>query len=236
MDSELIKLVELTVSEKLTSVTLILIVIGVAASGLGAFFGAYLKRKGDHVAKKEDFELILAQLKNQTHLTEQIKAEVQRDLNAFSDTLVRNRDELIFKRERITVHLNFVLESYVEMYRIAQLIPLRLWIYANKDLEVEADFRKALSQLRAHFGALDCLGVVPLQVHDEFSDQDWRVLSSWEVVLGVAATRTPEYKKDLPNSSKFSSSLYHEEWMKFMSDIEKLGKTIKGLSRDITVL
>lgn len=91
---------------------------------------------------------MLEQLRSQTQATELNKAEIQRELSTFRDTLGRDREVVGFHRERIAEHLNIVINAYVELYAIAQIIPLRLWIYLNSDLETEGRFRSALSQLR----------------------------------------------------------------------------------------
>lgn len=202
-------------------------------SGSWGVFSSYFKRKGEQVATKEDFEEELEQLKSQTQATEVIKAEIQRELSTFRDTLGRDREVAGFHRERIAEHLNIVINAYVELYAIAQIIPLRLWIYSNSDLETEGRFRSALSQLRTHFGALDCMGVLPNEVSKEFTDKDWRVLDSWNDVLAEAALRTPEFRKGHPNHRQFSNDQYNKQWMEFMDKIENLGAVIKGLSRDI---
>lgn len=53
-----------------------------AASMLGAAFGAflsyYMKKKGEHLATKEDFEELLSQIRKTTHETESIKVELSR--------------------------------------------------------------------------------------------------------------------------------------------------------------
>ncbi len=235
MDSELIQLIEKAVHDGLTSVLWFVIVMSIAAAGIGTFLGSYFRRKGENIATKEDFDQLLKQLKDQTKATEDIKAEIQLDLNRFSDALERNREFTGFRRDRIAVHLNIVLDAYIELYAIAQMIPLRLWLSSNTDLETEGQFRAALSQLRVHFGTLDCLGVIPDEINREFTDRDWRVLDSWNDVMSEAAYRTPEYKKEFPNGTEFSGERYHKKWMKFMTTIEDLGKVLKGLSRDIVL-
>jgi hypothetical protein len=209
--------------------------LALLSAGVGAFLGAYLKRKGQHLATKEDFDQLLKQIKAQTQATEDIKGEIQRELNSFSDVLERGRELAGFRRERIAKHLDQVLDAYVDIYAVAQLVPLRKWLYSNTDLETEARFRSALSRLRAHFGALVGLGVIPDPDSREFYDKDWRVLRSWDQVLSQAAYRTPEFRAEHPNSPAFSNEGYHEEWMKFMTQVENLGGVVKNLSRSVSI-
>lgn len=86
MNSELLKLIKQAVEEGIFATSWAIMVLGLISAGLGAFVGAYLKRKGEHIATKEDFDVLLRQIRVQTKATEEIKAEVQRDLNSFSKT------------------------------------------------------------------------------------------------------------------------------------------------------
>ena len=210
-------------------------VLALGAAAIGAFVGAYLKKRGENLATKEDFEDLLQQIKAQTKATEEIKAEVQRDLNSFSDALERGREFAGFRRERIAKHLDQVLDGYVDMYAIAQLVPLRKWLYSNTDLETEARFRSSLSRLRAHFGSLVSLGVISEEDTGSFLDKDWRVLDSWNDLLSEAAYRTPEFRAEHPDSPTFSNQRFHQQWMKFMTHVENLGNVIKSLSRNISI-
>ena len=174
-------------------------------------------------------------LRAQTKATEEIKGEIQRDLDSFSNVLERGREFAGFRRERIAQHLDQVLDAYVDIYAVAQLIPLRTWVYSNTDLETETRFRSSLSCLRAHFGALEGHEVISKEVSAEFFDKDWRVLDSWNDVLGEAAYRTAEFRKALPDSRDFDEQRYKKLWMDFMTNVEQLGVIVKGLSRNVSL-
>ncbi len=53
-----------------------LYILAVIAPFVGAFFGAYFKKKAENLATKEDFESLLVQLKKTTAETEGIKVEL----------------------------------------------------------------------------------------------------------------------------------------------------------------
>ena len=235
MDPELLKFIAGAVHSGLVSASWIVLVVSLIAAGGGAFLGAYLKSKGEHLATKEDFDDLLQQIKVQTKATEEIKADVQRDLNAFSDVLERGREFAGFHRERIVKHLDEVINAYIDLYGIAQSVPLRTWLNSNTDLATEARFRSALSRLRAHFGALESLGVITDEVVGSFRQSDSLILSYWDDVLGEAALRTPEFRKEFPNHAEFSGQQYLRLWATFMDKIESLGNVVKGLSRSITL-
>lgn len=235
MDPELLKLLQQAIRDGISAASWMVMVLTLAAAGIGAFLGAYLKKRGENLATKEDFGDLLQQIKAQTQATEEIKAEVQRDLNTFSDTLERGREFAGFRRERIAKHLDQVLDGYVDIYAIAQLVPVRKWLYSNTDLETDARFRSSLSRLRAHFGSLFSLGVISDEDAAAFRDKDWRVLDSWSALLGEAACRTPEFRAEHPDGPTFSNQRFHQQWIEFMTDVEKLGTVVKSLSGSISI-
>jgi hypothetical protein len=52
------------------------IVLGAIASGFGGYIGAYLKKKGESVATKEDFNDLKEQTRQLTHTTKEIQAKI----------------------------------------------------------------------------------------------------------------------------------------------------------------
>lgn len=60
------------------TVYIVIVAISLIASGIGALVGAYLKRRGENLATKADFEVLLDQVRQQTRETEQIKSEMAR--------------------------------------------------------------------------------------------------------------------------------------------------------------
>jgi len=57
---------------------LLLVVFSLLTAGIGAYLGAYLRRRGENLATREDFDLILKQLSLQTQEVEGIKSEIAR--------------------------------------------------------------------------------------------------------------------------------------------------------------
>lgn len=73
-------LVREAVAQGLASGLWLFVVGTVCASAIGAFAGAYLKKKAELVALDEQFQVTLRQLQEQTRVLEGIKAEVAKDL------------------------------------------------------------------------------------------------------------------------------------------------------------
>jgi len=58
------------------SVYLLFVAISVIGAGVGAYGGAYLKRRAENLATKSDFHSLLAQLRSQTREVEEIRSEI----------------------------------------------------------------------------------------------------------------------------------------------------------------
>lgn len=76
---------------------LLLIAVTFVASACGAFLSAYFKKRGESLATKADFEQLLVQLRQSTHLAEEIKADMQSKYGeqATLRALLRDRTEAI---------------------------------------------------------------------------------------------------------------------------------------------
>lgn len=55
-------------------------VVSVLSAGIGAFFGAYLKKKGENLATHEDLDNLVLQVKATTEATKAIEARITNDL------------------------------------------------------------------------------------------------------------------------------------------------------------
>lgn len=73
---ELKLIIEQAIEGKLDYLWLVIAIVSFIFSLFGSFFGAYMKRKGENVATKEDFQTLLGQLSEQVRTTEQIKADI----------------------------------------------------------------------------------------------------------------------------------------------------------------
>ncbi len=58
------------------SVYLVILCVSVFSAGIGTYAGAYLRRRGENLATKADFDVLLDQLRQQTSETENVKAEI----------------------------------------------------------------------------------------------------------------------------------------------------------------
>lgn len=73
---ELKLIIEQAIEGKLDYLWLVIAIVSFIFALFGSFFGAYMKRKGENVATKEDFQTLLGQLSEQVRTTEQIKADI----------------------------------------------------------------------------------------------------------------------------------------------------------------
>lgn len=90
---------------------------------LGAFFGAYLKRKGEHYATKEDFDEVVRQLKATTAASSDVSERIRLH---YGDQAVRRA--LLRDRLEKTMVASHEIEHWLEaqMDRIEQNQPPRL--------------------------------------------------------------------------------------------------------------
>src|SRR5688572_5875135 len=103
MDPELIKLVQQTVNEGITSASWFIILISLIAAALGAFGGSYLKKRAEDIAIKQNFEEFLRQLKIQTKATEEIRGEISKRITSATEKL---RTELSKELEHVKSELS----------------------------------------------------------------------------------------------------------------------------------
>jgi hypothetical protein len=92
MDAQFIALVREAVREGVASFTWVLLAVGAIGAGVGAFVGSYLKKRGEQRAIREEFDEVLRQVRAQAKATEDIKAEIARELAVFSNALKRRSD------------------------------------------------------------------------------------------------------------------------------------------------
>ena len=60
------------------TIYLLLVIVSLLGGTIGAFVGAYSRRRGENLATKADFDSLLQQLRRQTEETERIKSEIAR--------------------------------------------------------------------------------------------------------------------------------------------------------------
>lgn len=60
--------------------TLVSFVLGAVGGGAGAYFGSYLKRKGENVATHEDIDKLVAQVAAVTKTTKEIEAKISTEV------------------------------------------------------------------------------------------------------------------------------------------------------------
>ena len=76
---------------------LLFLAITFLAGACGAFLSAYFKKRGESLATKADFQQLLDQLRQSTHLAEEIKADIQSKYGeqATLRSLLRDRTEAL---------------------------------------------------------------------------------------------------------------------------------------------
>jgi hypothetical protein len=117
MDAESLQLLKAVLVEGITSASWRVLLLAIVGAGLGAFLGAYLKRKGEDRALRENFSGVLNQMKQQTEITEQIKSEFATRLESMkaerAETLVKITEQI----KSFYAQDAFVRELYIDPLR-----------------------------------------------------------------------------------------------------------------------
>jgi hypothetical protein len=104
-EQELRLLIETAIKDGIVSVSWLTSVVALGAAAIGGAIGAglasYMRRKMENLATKEDFNDLLEQVKQTTHVTEEIKGQHaqivarMQQRSSFNDMVLRERYELI---------------------------------------------------------------------------------------------------------------------------------------------
>jgi hypothetical protein len=77
MDPEFIELIQKAVSDGISTTQIMPGIIALVAAGIGAWVGSYASKRAEFAALKDDFQESLKQLREQTRVIEETKAEVE---------------------------------------------------------------------------------------------------------------------------------------------------------------
>jgi len=161
---QLLPLVREAVAQGLASQFWMLIVIAICSSAIGAFFGAYLKKKGELTAIDEQFRKSMLQLQEQTRAIESIKAEFSADLTQSTEAIRAGltKELEIFKiglQDRLKRESEFVTFRYTKTFAAFEEIsnlPSINYGYLRRDGErfvQDRDlFRKVAEQVTERYG------------------------------------------------------------------------------------
>lgn len=230
MDPKLIKIIEEMINEGFARGTLIAACVFVIAGIASAFLSSYLVRKGKNFASKEDFQSLLDQIKTQTEITESIKADLQKEITIFSESLTQEYENRIFRRTRIIGHLDEILKGSINLSAVAQKICLRSWVLTQTDLQAEEEFYTSLFQIRYHFGSLEFFNAIPASISKEYHNAEYKLIEAWQKTTGEASLRLPKIAGESPRHKEFSEGEYNALWIELMSKVGTLGNLVKGLS------
>ena len=117
------------------------------SAGFGAYFGAYLKKKGENLATHEDFQQVLTELKETTHTTKEIENKIsdvfwdrQKRWELKRDTLIEAANKVAAAKDTLvqlhTIHLPLtVTDTQESPTRTAKRIEISAaWFAATNEL------------------------------------------------------------------------------------------------------
>ncbi len=121
-------------------------IISVLSAGVGAFVGAYLKRKGESLATHEDFQTVLTELKETTRTTKEIENKIsdavwdrQKRWEMKRDTLIDIATKAAAAKDTLVqlhaIHLTNSTEVKCSPMRVAKQIEVgAAWETASNEL------------------------------------------------------------------------------------------------------
>jgi hypothetical protein len=113
-------------------------------AGVGAYFGSYLKKKGENLATHEDVDEVVKEVRAVTRTTEEIKADISGDLWDRQKKWELKRDAL-FEATKVTVSLQVTLAAMQGFYQTQKTFPDETPERLAKLNALCGDFNKAAS-------------------------------------------------------------------------------------------
>jgi len=125
MDPKVYDAISHAVADGFARNTLLVAALTLVISAFGAYFLAFMKRKGENLATKSDFESLQSQLQANTQLTETIKQDLSKDYALW-------QARFDFKRKQIE-------EFYSPLLFLVQR---KNWIQKQQDKRMDLSFKK----------------------------------------------------------------------------------------------
>ncbi len=200
---------------------------------MGAFFGSYLKKKGEARAAREEFDELLRQLAAQTKATEDVKAAVQDSLQcrveSLRDSLERDRQFSAFSRERIGQHLDRILSSLSAVQLLSDLVAKRPCVYSTELLQAERAMYSDLRSIRVNVEVLLALRAIPQPTHDNVLGAWGTPWWAWRKLVDELTRLNADFRMKFPGEPEFSESRYRKLGEELSVEITKLSQAVLDL-------
>jgi hypothetical protein len=126
-----------------------------AVAGGGAYFGAYLKKKGENLATHEDIDKVLVEVRATTQATKEIEAKISNDMWDKQKRWEMRRD-LMFET---TKQLAAAKDKLFSLYQAFDLVLKSKTPDSQELLETKkkaaTEFNEAMNALDTHAGLID---------------------------------------------------------------------------------
>ena len=154
---------------------------------IAGFSGAYLKKRGENYATKQDFEDILKRVKETTKVTEEVKAAINRSSKALELKLERRSEfeqQILFERYKLVCEF---------AQRLSQITTDLNRAYHGKDVEGLFDGNEVVPLT----GVFEDLAAKKFQLSDQFHQFFFRQA---QVVLSLVNSKTEETRKEIESN------------------------------------
>lgn len=235
MDPEQYKLIQQAVREGLVSTQWVFIVVSFILAALGAYLGAYLKKKGETIASHEDFETVLAELEKQAKATGRIQTTLQEEVEGIRDSLERERTFGIFVRTRIAQHLDSILAAMNDIGTLSRQVAKRSWVESSTLAVTERTMDAQINSIKLNAGILLKLNAIPEPLCGKILACVYPLTSAWDNLISELTTRDPNFRKQCPNTPEFSPSRFNDLWGQFLQACDKLQESVLELPASLFI-
>jgi hypothetical protein len=234
MDEKVLQSITALLNGALTTQLLWTALVSVCAAAAGAYFGAYLSKKAERRATKEDFADILKEEIERTLQTENVKTAIaeasSRSLEHVRTDLQRGLAFVTFQRELIARHQDGLVSALRDCATLGDLA-----LYEWQADEIDQNRVKMIAGLRTitFSGAmLSALGVIEAAAESRVRQAVDEVTKRWEKVFTIKIQNSARFRAAHPEAVRPGPEAFPDAYSPFEHALEVLADRVLGAVKD----
>lgn len=154
---------------------------------------------------------------------------MQRQLTTVRDVLERERSIAVFKRKRISAHLDVVLRETIELASIVDMAGRQAWMNRADTFETERAVYSGIQSVRFNFRILLALQLIEEQLNSKAIAATDSIWLNWRKYMGQVTSRNDDFHKAHPEYQELSPKEFQELWMALKKDVTNLQDSVVEL-------